>query len=93
MMCLLVDTGKVFQLSTRMDYSWNVFNIPHYLHSHFEPEIAVDNKHCDRALSELLSYAVNTTVNSVIEVSKGLMYNQENQFCLDGYLIHRRFDL
>ena len=70
-----------------MDYSWNVFNIPHYLHSHFEPEIAVDNKHCDRALR---NYAVNTTVNSVIEVSKGLMHNQ---FCLDGYLIHRRFDL
>ena len=76
MMRLLVGTGKIFQLSTRVDYSWNVFNIPHYLPSHFEAEIAVDYKHGDRALSELLNYAVNTTVNSVIEVSKGLMYNQ-----------------
>ena len=41
------------------------------------PEIAVDNEHCGRALSELLNYAVNTTVNSVIEVSKGLMYNRD----------------
>ena len=77
MMRLLVGTGQVFKPSTRVDYSWNVFNLPHYIPSHFEAEIAVDYKHCDRALSELLNYAVNTTVNSVIEVSKGLMYNQD----------------
>ena len=77
MIRLLVGTGKVFQPSTCMDYSWNVFNIPHYIPSHYEAEIAVDYKHCDRALSELLNYAVNTTVNSVIEVSKGLMYNRD----------------
>ena len=77
MMRPVVGTGKVFQPSTRVDYSWNVFNISHYLPSHFEAEIAVDYKHCDRALSELLNYAVNTTVNSIIEVSKGLMYNRD----------------
>ena len=42
MMCLLVGTGQVFKPSTRVDYNWNVFNIPHYLPSHFEAEIAVD---------------------------------------------------
>ena len=77
MMRLLVGTGQVFKPSTRVDYNWNVFNLPHYIPSHFEAEIAVDYKHCDRALSELLNYAVNTTVNSVIEVSKGLMYNRD----------------
>ena len=77
MMRLLVGTGQVFKPSTRVDYNWNVFNVPHYLPSHFEPEIVVGYKHCDRALSELPNYAVNTTVNSVIEVSKGLMYNQD----------------
>ena len=56
MMCLLVGTGQVFKPSTRVDYNWNVFNIPHYLPSHFEAEIAVDYKHCDRALSKLLNY-------------------------------------
>ena len=43
MMRLLVGTGQVFKESTRVDYSWNVLNIPHYIASHFEAEIAVDH--------------------------------------------------
>ena len=70
-----MGTGQVFKESTRVDYSWNVLNIPHYIASHFEAEIAVDHKHCGRALSELLNYAVNITVNSIVEVSNIPIYH------------------
>ena len=74
MMRRLVGTGQVFKEHTRVDHSWNVFNVPHYLPAHFEAEIAVDHKHCGGALSELLNYAVNITVNSVVEVSKTIYH-------------------
>ena len=64
----LIATGKVFQQRTRVDYSWNVLLLPHYVFSHSEAEVSVDYRDCGKVLREILKFAHNTTVNSIVEV-------------------------
>lgn len=70
----LIDAEKLFKQTTRIDHSWNVLKLPHYLPSHFESEVSVDYRDCGKALRELPKFAVNTTIDSVLEVRQEMCF-------------------
>ena len=63
-------TADVFQSQTRVDHSWEVFNIPDYVAPHPQAEIAVGYEDCGQAMVELvdLVHTQNIAVNHIVEV-------------------------
>ena len=50
---LIVQYTDGFPAYNRVDRSYNVLNIPHYIVNHHELEVVLDVRHCAAAITEL----------------------------------------
>lgn len=69
-MKFLVKKTDLFNAYNRVDKSYNVFNIPHYIPRHYEAEVAVRFEDCPKAIRELTHVAdeFEIPVNLITEV-------------------------
>lgn len=68
---LLFTLTDTFPSYNRVDNSWNVFNIPHYIDKfHRESEVSVPFEYCASAIADLiqLKEAYDIPLNHIIEV-------------------------